>query len=152
MRTSYDGVGEALITALKFDHVVAAAKVIAESMELHIPAKAVLVPVPTATSRVRQRGYDQSVLIATRLRRRYGTERKLLLRRYGQTRQTGSTRAERLQQLHDGFGVIKTKNPPERVLLVDDVLTTGATLEAAAKVLKHAGVKQIDALVFARAQ
>jgi predicted amidophosphoribosyltransferase len=74
-----------------------------------------------------------------------------LLARYGQTRQVGATRQKRQQQVDNMFAVRKPELIKDaHILLIDDILTTGASLEAAAKILKAAGAKQVDAAVFAQ--
>ena len=71
--------------------------------------------------------------------------------RVGQTHQFGATRHQRLEQLERAFLVTNpTDVKNKHILLVDDVLTTGATLETLARVLKSAGAKQVDAVVFAQ--
>jgi ComF family protein len=112
----------------------------------------VIVPAPTATSRARHRGYDQAALIARSLATKTEVQYLPVLRRSGQHHQVGSNRAERLRQLQNAYRVIRPANiVGKHVLLIDDVLTTGATLEAAAKVLKAAGAKRVSGVVFARA-
>lgn len=112
---------------------------------------AYLVPVPTATTRVRQRGYDQSLVLSLALSRRSGLTKRVFLRRLGQAHQVGSTRRERLAHLDNAFRVIHHADVQDaHAVLVDDVLTTGATLETAARELKKAGAAQVDAIVFAQ--
>jgi predicted amidophosphoribosyltransferase len=72
------------------------------------------------------------------------------LRRSGQTHQVGASRDRRLEQLQAAFRV-KDLRPADTIILVDDVLTTGATLEAAAITLKQAGACTVEAAVFAQA-
>ena len=154
VRTRYEGVAKDLVGMLKFNRVYAGGKTIAGNMHELIPGAidCVLVPVPTATVRRRQRGYDQSELITTAIARQAYLPVLTPLSRRGQTRQVGTKRAERLAQLQDAFFVPH----PHRVagmhvLLVDDVLTTGATLESAARVLRGAGARRVSAIVFAQA-
>ncbi len=117
-----------------------------------MPVEAVLVPVPTASSRVRQRGFDQSVLLAREISARTGRPVAHFLARLGQAHQVGAGRAERITHLKGAFRPLHTRSiRGTYVVLVDDVLTTGATLETAARVLKAAGATQVDAIVFAQA-
>jgi predicted amidophosphoribosyltransferase len=74
-----------------------------------------------------------------------------LLARRGQSRQVGARRMQRTTQLVDAFHPIRPSLiQGAHILLVDDIVTTGASLEAAARVLKQAGAKRIDAVVFAQ--
>jgi ComF family protein len=151
--SDYSGPSKDLIAMLKFQRVKAAAKVIAERLDdglPDLPDNSIIVPVPTANGRIRVRGYDQAELIAQDLARRRKLHCRNLLRRLRTTRQVGSGRRQRFEQLQDAFvtqNLQVLRGHP--VLLVDDVLTTGATLESAAKTLAQAGVRQINAAVLA---
>ncbi len=152
--TAYVSVAKALIWQLK----LAGAQVAARDMAIHlaplikhIEPGAVLVPVPTATSRARQRGYDQAKLLARELSRRtkfiYGD----YLARHGQAHQHTRSRQERLTQITNAFRVKQqTLVSDAHIILVDDVVTTGATLEAAATVLRAAGARRVEAIAFAQ--
>lgn len=151
----YDGLAKDLLWCLKSGGAQAAAREMAEQMAgLVQPSKTelILVPVPTASRRVRQRGYDQATLIARALARRTGVPCRELLRRHGNTQQVGASREQRLRQLSGAFSV---RRPPDialgHIILIDDVLTTGATLEVAASVLMQAGAKRVDAITYAQA-
>ena len=152
--TMYGGITKDLIWRLKFHHARAAvdpmAKLIAN--RLLFDESSVLVPIPTATSRVRQRGYDQAELLCRAVSRQTTLPYRMLLQRHGQSRQVGTTKAERLEHLASAFRVPATQTVAgKHIVLIDDVLTTGATLESAARVLKRAGAKRVDAIVFAQA-
>jgi ComF family protein len=111
-----------------------------------------LVPVPTATDHVRQRSYDQAKLLARALSRLSGLRYADCLRRLGQTHQVGASRRQRLIQLRTLFYIKKPRQVRgAKILLIDDVVTTGATLEAAADVLTMAGAKEVGAITFAQA-
>lgn len=107
---------------------------------------------PTATSRVRQRGYDHARLIARDFASRRQLPCQSLLVRHGQQRQVGAARTIRLQQAEQFYSAKIVRPMPSRVLLIDDVVTTGASISAAAKCLKRAGVKHVDAAIFAQKQ
>lgn len=154
--TSYDGVSKDLVRKFKFDGARAAAVPIARVMNKLLGVgdeAALLVPVPTASSRRRLRGFDQSRLIVRALAEGSGLGYASSLGRSGQARQVGSTREQRLSQLAHSFYVRgnTSKVAGRYVILIDDVMTTGATLEAAAATLRAAGAKRVEAIVFARA-
>lgn len=151
--TLYESHAKALIHKLKFEHASAAAPVIAASMADSLPAGTdwIVTHVPTATSRIRQRGYDQAQLIARELARRMNCAYAPLLARAGQQRQVGQSRQARIMQLAGSFKSLKRSVRGKHVLLVDDVVTTGATLDAAAAALKKAGAVRVDAATFAAA-
>ena len=150
----YEHDAKAVIQKAKYDRAYAGLYEVAEHMATLMPlfeASSVLVPVPTATSRVRQRGYDQATILARRIAQSQSLPYARLLARLGQAHQVGAGRSERVKHLQDAFRPIDAVRIKDaHVLLIDDVCTTGATLESAAKVLRKAGAKRVDALVFAQ--
>jgi len=125
------------------------ARLLADSLPYH-KRPLVIVPIPTATSRVRQRGYDHTWLLGQALAERLGWPLQTHLRRIGQSRQVGTTRANRFAQLGGAFHAVRGGLLAEQgVLLVDDVVTTGATLSEAARTLKAAGAGFVSAVALA---
>jgi ComF family protein len=155
--TDHDGLARDLLSAYKFGHQRAASRIIAKLMAQTLAKSrqdaisCVIVPIPTATSRVRQRGFDYTALLARRLSLELKTPYAPALRRLGQTRQLGAKREHRLAQLSGSFSV---KDPKaiggQNILLIDDVVTTGGTIIAAAQALRRAGAARVDALLFAK--
>lgn len=153
IRSIYINKAKELVYRLKFERTKSAAENIAELLDEAIPflSKATIVTwVPTATSRVRLRGYDQSYLIARRIAKMRGLRLEKLLIRNGQARQVGSSRAARIRQAELNYSPAARTGFSKEVLLIDDIVTTGASIEAAAKILKKSGVKRVNAAVFAQ--
>ena len=103
------------------------------------------VPIPLHPSRRRKRGFNQAELLAKELSGRSGIPADAgLLMRVKKTRaQKELNDQERLTNLKDAFSVRKRKVPYQNIILVDDIYTTGSTMDAAAKVLKENGAKNI---------
>jgi ComF family protein len=113
----------------------------------------VIVPVPLHPARERERGFNQAALLAELLASRVTLPLRPVLERIRYTTtQTAYDRAERMENLHDAFRLRKNRDVRElRVLLIDDVLTTGSTLSECARVLKAAGAISVHAATAARA-
>jgi ComF family protein len=113
----------------------------------------VIVPVPLHPARERERGFNQAGLLAECLTEHIALPMEALLDRVRfTTTQTAFDRAERMQNLRDAFRLRKNANVRRsRVLLIDDVLTTGSTLSECARILKRAGAASVYALTAARA-
>ena len=148
---AFEGVARDLIVALKFRHRRGAAGVIAAQMVRRLGLQHVdlVTWAPTSARRVRRRGYDQAEAIAQSIARQLGVPcRRLLYRAHGAP-QTGKSRADRL----DG-PAFRARRPRRdlTVLVVDDVVTTGATLRTAAEALRAAGVARVELVAAASAQ
>ena len=151
--TTYTGVAKQLVHALKFTYARRAATDAALLMVERFPEgyrPHVITYIPTATSRMRARGYDQARLIAVAVSRELALPCVPLLGRMGQKRQVGQDKHTRAAQLNGAFRPLADCSG-QHVLLVDDVLTTGSTVSAASSVLYAAGAARVDVAVFARA-
>lgn len=154
--TSYQGDAKELLHHAKYERAQSGLHEMSEQMHeayaLYAEPGVVLVPLSTATSRVRQRGYDHAVILARDVSRLLGVPMSQLLRRTTQAHQVGSSRAARFKHMDGAFRVTQPARMKDaHIVLIDDVTTTGATLESAAKVCKQHGAKQVDALVYAQA-
>lgn len=110
----------------------------------------VVTEVPLHWRRRLRRGYDQAGRLACALAAELDVPHRPLLRRTRPTpAQTSLGRVERLRNLDHAFRPRRGRRPPRSVVLVDDVATTGATLDAAAEALKSAGVKRVFGVVAA---
>src|SRR5690606_29209375 len=116
------------------------------------PRPQAVVPVPLHCARLRRRGYDQALELARPLAHALALplQPRLLQRVRATAPQSELSAAARRRNLRDAFVVAADAAPPAHVVLVDDVMTTGATLHAAARALRHAGVARVDAWVCAR--
>lgn len=113
--------------------------------------QATLVPVPLSKKRERWRGFNQADLLANSLSVKLGLKKTGALKRLKNARpQSSLSGRDRLENIKGAFKVNGQFPVPRQIILVDDVVTTGATLEEAAATLKAAGVKRVSALVIAK--
>jgi ComF family protein len=110
-----------------------------------------LVPIPLGRARLWQRGFNQAAVLAGALSKRCDVphDPMLLERRKETSSQVGLTREQRKDNVRGAFQVADGRNlelKGRNVLVIDDVITTGATVEAAARVLKRAGAARVDVL------
>ncbi|WP_235565289.1 ComF family protein [Lysobacter sp. Root494] len=144
-----------LLPRFKFHRDLAAGALLSQLMAeavASLPRPDAVIPVPLHRARLRRRGYDQALELARPLARSLALPlRDDLLRRVRRTApQSELSALARRRNLKDAFAVKPGIRLPAHVVLVDDVMTTGATLHAAAEALKRAGVQHIDAWVCAR--
>lgn len=145
-----------LVPRLKFHGELAAGRLMGRLMAEALadqPLPDALVPVPLHRRRLRERGYNQAREIAAPLARQLGVRlRGDLLQRIRHTQPQSRLDADARQGNLDEAFTVSVRGPlPAHVVLVDDVMTTGATLHAAAWALREAGVHRVDAWVCARA-
>jgi predicted amidophosphoribosyltransferase len=146
---AYAGDARRLVHALKYRNGRAVAPALGAAMArlvAHEPVDEVTWA-PTSPARRRARGYDQAQVLARAVARDLGVPCRRLLRRRGPSRaQTGRRRVERLA---DAPLFAATRRPRARVLVVDDVVTTGATLHAACRALLAGGAEEVRAVAAA---
>ena len=143
-----------LLPGLKFHADLAAGRLLAQLMAMALADATrpdALVPVPLHPARLRRRGYDQARELALPLARalRLPLRTDLLKRTRATAPQSELHAAARRRNVRDAFAVV-ARDLPAHVALVDDVMTTGATLAAAAAALKRAGVERVEAWTCAR--
>jgi ComF family protein len=151
----YEAAARDAVLALKFRGLSAVApdmgRGMAEILAGWAPPVTSIVPIPLTGRRKRLRGYNQSELLAKEVSRLTGVpvNRNALARRQQKSPQARSSGDARWQNVADAFRPGKHV-PPGGVVLIDDVITTGATLNACARVLLNEGAGPVFALTFAR--
>jgi len=140
------GTLQRLIGGFKFQNMKAAARNLAQLLDERLPelpANTLIIPIPTAPSHVRERGYDHLLLIA----RYFAQYRQLaispVLKRASTATQHTASRQTRLEQAKSAFRLSDTIDPDVPYLLLDDVITTGSTIDEASRLLSMSGAKTV---------
>lgn len=142
-----------LIGDYKFNNVRSAYRPLATLLDETLPTlpgNVVIVPIPTVSSHIRQRGYDHMMLIARHLAKKRALSVSKALQRATNTKQRDAGRAQRIKQAKEAFVCPTPLNPDVPYILLDDVITTGATMEYAAKTLKQQGATTVWAVTISR--
>ena len=160
---SYDGALRRLVHLLKYGHLRPAADALGDKLAEVLTARRIksdrpvlVVPVPLHRAKRRQRGFNQTELLAKRAlcsldHSRFELHTANLRRTRATLSQTGLTRHQRRENLRGAFAVTWPERLRDRtVVIVDDVYTTGTTLNECARVLRAAGAKQVIVATVAR--
>ena len=117
-------------------------------------ANAIIVPVPLHAARQRERGFNQAEILAEEVARALMLPvlREGLVRQRATEQQAHLDARQRRENVRGAFVWQGTAAPPKRVLLLDDVITTGATIGACAEALRRAGAREVYALALARSR
>ena len=150
----YDFPADRLIQAFKYEHRLILGPWFAEQLAGHIQQQAIdcLIPLPLHASRLQERGFNQAMEIARRLENRLTipVDRSSLVRARATAVQASLPHKERHGNVRSAFECRRDFSR-QRILLIDDVLTTGATAGECARVLKLHGATRVEIAVIARA-
>lgn len=160
-KTSLDGLHVAyyfeqpldqLIYRLKYDGSKDVAKLFGPALQQNLPSlqDVQISFVPTTGSRSRARGYNQAQLLANELAAVCGTRASKLLLRVHNAEQIGQSREQRYKAVDGNFVALASRSQGRNIVIVDDVVTSGATLNECARVLKLAGASSVWGLALAK--
>ena len=154
----YDGIVKTLVRDLKYHKKKKLAKVQARLMyeywqELHKSADYLVVPVPIHKNRLKERKYNHMDLVADEfaLLTNYKVEKNLVIRTKDTQKQFHLNKTERIKNIKDAFAINKDVDieKTQKILIIDDITSTGITLKEVIKPLRKAGYKDITALTLA---
>ena len=149
---AYEDPAKRLIWLLKYDRVKSAAQPLIDAMAM-LPSgeEELIVPVPTTKKRLKERGFNQSLLLAQGIGKRLGMEVCDALTRIGEQRAQSSLTGQARRNNLAGCMRAQMRLDGKKILLVDDVYTTGATAREAARALYEAGAASVGVFAAARA-
>ncbi len=122
-----------------------------QARKLHLPANTIITNIPLHKHKRKQRGFDQTEILAKKLAKQLNLEYQPLLKRVKKTKiQAQLSKQDRLKNIQGAFVLKKQISTTNTILLLDDIATTGATLNQASTILKQAGFSNIICLVLAK--
>ncbi len=150
---AYEGALKKSIHLLKFSGVRRLSKPLGLLLsELPVPEADGIIPVPLHPERLRQREFNQTALIARNLSQKLKIPLALnaLMKIKETSPQTGIPRTERLRNVKNAYSASPEKVSGRDLLLIDDVITTGATVSECSRILMKAGAKKVTIIALAR--
>lgn len=151
---SYEGTLRELVHLFKYSGMRPLSRTFGRFLTQALPRETsfdVIVPMPLHWLKQWQRGFNQADLLAREIGKKWGVPvRNVIRRKRATSPQAGLTNAKRRANVRGAFKIARGDLQGRRVLLVDDVVTTGATASACARVLKRAGAAHVALLALAR--
>ena len=147
------GILQRLVGLYKFERAISAHTELGDlllSVLPELPPETIIVPVPTTPARIRERGYDHMLLIARYVAKARGLKCEQLVRRKTNTKQRQASAEKRELQARQAFEVHGKLDASVPYLIIDDVITTGATIKYASQSLRDAGAEHVWVAVIAR--
>lgn len=145
----YEGLMQKIIKAIKYRFCGELIGVVLEDLEIDRPKIDLIVPVPLHWYRENWRGFNQAEVLARNLGERWGVEVVEALVRKKATKPVAEMEAEERRQVVKGIFEVRKKVKGKRILLVDDVFTTGSTMKEAARELRKSGAVVVRGFVLA---
>ena len=145
-----EGVLETLTKDYKYKSIRKTAEILAEFLSEAIPhdlENVVVVPLPTISRHIRERGFDHTSLLARKLAKRRKWKVEPILSRRNKTVQVGASEILRKKQAKQAYEVVREIDKKKTYLLLDDIWTTGASMEAAIRLVKKAGAVKVASAV-----
>lgn len=147
-----------LIRRLKYANAIAVGRVLGELFQRRLVAQRsakssqLIIPVPLGRRRFRERGYNQAIVLAEHIQRGLALPMRtdLLVRARETAEQAGLDQRARRKNIRGAFELVDSL-PATDIAVVDDVVTTGSTVNEIARVLKHAGARRVEVWAIARA-
>jgi ComF family protein len=159
----FNKLAQKIVSSIKydgfFDYVSVMATLTIKSLNIKDCEDAIFVPVPLHISKYKLRGFNQAELFAIHISKilsKFGAVvavQNLLVRNMSTKTQVGMDKNQRMENLKNVFEIADEKiitYNTSKIILVDDVYTTGTTMEECARVLRSAGIRNVEGLVFAR--
>ncbi len=152
MAFRFEEAAKELVYRLKYQSDRSAARFLAGAMAENVDTSKfdMVTYVPSDGASLRQRGYNQAQLLAREIAKLTGLDYGETLLRTKHSPQTKLTRRERFEMIRNNFVVLPVPIESKRLLVIDDVLTTGATMSECARVLKSAGARSVWGAVAAK--
>lgn len=143
-----------IIQKYKYEQDLHYQTLLAQSLlTLHFPKIEAIVPMPISNERLAERGYNQMLIIAKRVSKQLGIPVWQPVIRAAQHSQKGLSRVERMATIETQFQIIRTQRRKfKKVLIIDDVVTTGSSIHALAQALEKLGCQQIEMACIAAAE
>lgn len=141
-----------IVSMYKYDSVRSCGEVLAQMVVecAKIPRDAILVPLPTISKHIRERGFDHAKNLAKQIARLVGCKTSQILLRNNNCTQVGASQEKRQEQAKTAYVLKKNVDRSKNYYLLDDVWTTGSSMLNAARILRENKISEVNAIIIAK--